>query len=117
MKNLINLLLLLLLFLLGCAQDKTFTISDKAINVKASEKFLVELEEDHSNGENWMLSEDFNPEQLEYTKSVFIKSDDKGKGKVKLYFEALSTANIDLHFKLVRYKDSAAAHQIHLIIR
>jgi hypothetical protein len=117
MKNFKNILLSLFIFLLGCAQDKTFTISEKAINVKSSEKFVVELEEDHGNGENWMLTEDFDPAQLEYTKSVFIKSNDKGKGKVKLYFAALSTADIKLHFKLIRYKDSVAAHQINLIIR
>jgi hypothetical protein len=117
MKKLMNFPLFLIVFLLGCSENKTFTISDKSINLKTSEKFIVELEEDHSNGENWMLTEDFNPEQLEYTKSAFIKSDDKGKGKVKLYFETLSTANINLHFKLIRYKDSVAAYQIHLIIR
>jgi Chagasin family peptidase inhibitor I42 len=117
MNNFKIIVVLLFVFLLGCSQDKAFTISDKTINIKSSDKFVIELDEDHSNGENWMLTEDFDPNQLQYTKSVFIKSDNKGKGKVKLYFEALSTANINLHFKLIRYKDSVDAHQIHLIIR
>jgi hypothetical protein len=117
MINFKILALLLFIFLFGCNENRVFTISDKTINIKSSEKFVVELEEDHGNGENWMLIEDFNPEQLEYTKSAFAKSDNKGKGKLKLFFKALSSAEVSLHFKLIRYKDSVAAHQINLTIR
>ncbi len=105
------------LLIVACSSDKVFNKTDKAIVLKTSENFIIELEENHSNGETWAITENFDQNNLLYVKSAFQKSTKEGNGKVQFFFETKAISKLDLQFKLIRYKDSVDAHIVNLTIK
>jgi predicted secreted protein len=101
----------------ACSSDKVFQKADKAIVLKTNENFIIELEENHANGETWAITENFDQNNLLYVKSAFQKSTKDGSGKVQFFFETKANAQLDLQFKLIRYKDLVDVHTVNLTIK
>jgi hypothetical protein len=101
----------------SCSKTKIFSKADNQIEMLSNNTFQIELPENHTNGENWVIIQDFDAEKLAYNKSNFVNIDGKGNGKVTFYFESLLPSNIQLKFKLIQYKDSVAVHAVNLKIK
>ncbi len=100
------------LFFLGCKADQRFSRDDKNIVLKTNDRFIIALPENHVNGENWVLAQDFDTAQLDYINSFFVK--EKDADQVQFQFRGTTSGAIQLHFKLIRFKDSVDFHQVNI---
>jgi predicted secreted protein len=76
-----------------------------AVNtVKVSEKFVINLPEDHTKGYTWSLSNDYDTQVAGYIKAVW-HGNEKG---VDFNFQADAPGKTELVFYSINYRDTAA---------
>jgi hypothetical protein len=84
--------------LIGCSAPSLKPLPD--INtVKINAKFIVNLPENHTTGNMWQLSNDYNNDKIDYMSSVW-HGNEKG---VNFNFETKQTGEAVLNFALIHY--------------
>lgn len=87
----------------SCSNSKTINLESPQENeLKPGEKFTIELPENHTTGYLWQLEKSYNSEQVDYMNSVW-HGNDKG---VYFNFKTSEKGKTELHFSLIKYKDT-----------
>ncbi len=77
---------------------------EQTIDIKKGEHFYINLPEDHSTGYLWFLNQDFNKSgRIDYVAAVYHSTNN---GNIDYSFETKNDAYAELHFYLVKYKDT-----------
>mgnify|MGYP006912543657 CR=1 FL=1 len=86
----------------SCRPKKIDRESPELNFVKKGSKFRVNLAEKPSNGESWVLRQDFNIKVLDQISTIW-HGDEKG---LDFNFFAADTGQTGLHFALIKYRDT-----------
>ena len=77
---------------------------EQTIEIKKGERFYINLPEDHSTGYIWFLNQDYNKfGKIDYVAAVFHSTN---KGNIDYSFETKNDAYAEMHFYLVKYRDT-----------
>lgn len=101
------------LILFSCAPDKIEKESPFSNSVTVGKVFRLNLKEDHSKGETWVLTDDFNHAIIEHISTVW-HGPDKG---IDVNFKALSVGQVSLNLQLIKQKDTTDVKQFIVEIR
>lgn len=111
--NIFKLIIPLCLIFISCAPDKIEKESPFNNTIPQGKVFRINLKEDHSKGETWVLTDDFNQSILEHISTVW-HGPEKG---IDVNFKALSVGQTSLNLQLIRKKDTIDVKQYIVEIR
>ncbi len=99
----ISLIILSSLLFTSCNYKKVDQTAPSINEIESTEKFYIQLPENHTTGYMWQLSNSYDNNTIDYLGSVF-HGNEKG---VYFNFRGLKPGKTTLNFTLIKYQDTS----------